>query len=659
MGNIEARASLTLEWLREMPSIAIPVYQREYRWSQSTCETLLRDIRRVAGRPLGETHFIGSILAMPDAAGGVTMVDGQQRVTTIMLLLAAIAEHARKSGGMEARAAREVLASPADSTTTRLVPHERHAAEFRDLVLASGDLEEIASASAFRDNYGFLLEQIHDDWELIWQGLGRLEHVTIELGDGSRAGQVFESLNSTGAQLADDELIHNYVHMGRVHELQIALERDTWLPIEDATEGSTREFWRDYLILKADRLPDFSGDFGIYKAFKEKFPHPLVDVTPERAAEWRRYAERYRAILHPAVEPDTLVSNQLRLLQAFGGTPRPLILAVYDGYRAGTVDRNVAVETFEQLQTMLIRRALVGGARDLQRIWRLCRELAANGYPITGIVKETPGDALTSRTLKHASLPHPTYALRRLQFDDRSDLDLQIEHIHPQTPGDDWSGDGGDTQWRSLSSDEQARYRSLLHTLGNLTLLEASLNQSAGNRSFAEKAPHYSQSDVPETKAMADIPQWDADAIEQRTSDLTERFLEVWPRRSDTPTNEEDELQRVTELDKPNLRGYPEVFEYAEFNGEPWDSVHTSKQLFVRLVDELCAIDEAKLAASEYGRYVKAVPERWISYAQLANGKWLYTGLWHQYLLEVVQSLVTEFGLEDSVRVKLAPVQDD
>ncbi len=132
----------------------------------------------------------------------------------------------------------------------------------------------------------------------------------------------------------------------------------------------------------------------------------------------------------------------------------------------------------------------------------------------------------------------------------------------------------------------------------------------------------------------------------------------MWPRRSDTPTDEEDELQRATELDKPNLRGYPEVFEYAEFNGEPWDSVHTSKQLFVRLMDKLCAIDEAKLAASEYGRYVKDAPDRGFSYAQLANGKWLYTGLWHQYLLDVVQSLVTEFGLEDSVRVKLAPVQD-
>ena len=112
---------------------------------------------------------------------------------------------------------------------------------------------------------------------------------------------------------------------------------------------------------------------------------------------------------------------------------------------------------------------------------------------------------------------------------------------------------------------------------------------------------------------MADIPQWDADAIEQRTSDLMQRFLEVWPRRSDTPMNEEDDLQRVSELEKPNLRGYPEVFEYAEFNGEPWDSVHMSKQLFVRLVDELCTIDEARFAASEYGRYVKAEPDRGFS----------------------------------------------
>ena len=659
MGNVQAHAWSTVEWLRQMPSIAIPVYQREYRWSQSTCDTLLQDIRRVAGKPAGETHFIGSILAKPDAAGGVTLVDGQQRVTTLMLLMAAVGERARKSGGTEAIDVREVLASPADASATRLVPHERHASEFRQLVLASGEREEAGSSSAFSDNYEFLLNRIHDDWELVWQGLGRVEHVTIELGGRSRAEQIFESLNSTGAALADDELIHNYIHMGREHEQQVELERDTWLPIEDATAGSTREFWRDYLILKADKIPDFSGDFGIYKAFKEQFPYPIVDVTPDCAAEWRRYAECYRAILDPGVEPDDLVSKQLHLLQTFGGTPRPLILAVYDDYRTDKVDRDTVVETFEQLQTLLIRRSLVGGARDLQRIGRLCRELAANGYPIVDIVEQTPEDAITTRTLKHAPLPHITYALRRMLFDDRTDLDLQIEHIYPQTPNVDWSGDGGETEWGGLTNDEQAKYRAILNTIGNLALLEASLNQGAGNGSFAAKASYYRQSAVPDTKALANKARWDADAIEKRTGELTERFLAVWPRRSDAPTSEEDGLQRVIDLPRPDLRGYPEVFEYADLNGNPWDSVHTSKQLFVRLVDELCSIDEAKFEASEFGRFVVTDRKPHQSYEKLANGKWLYTGLWHQYMLEAAQSLVAEFGLESQLRVKLSPALDD
>lgn len=659
MGNVEAQAWSTLEWLRRTPSIAIPVYQREYRWSQSTCDTLLQDIRRVAGQSANETHFIGSILVKPDTAGGVTLVDGQQRVTTIMLLLAAVSERARGAGGAEAAAAREILASGLDGSTPRLVPHERYATEFGQLVLAVGESEQSDTPIAFSNNYAFLLDRIGDDWEQIWHGLGRLEHVTIELVGESGAQQIFESLNSTGAVLADDELIHNYVHMGRDHAQQVMLERDTWLPIEDATAGFTKDFWRDYLILKADRVPDFAGDFGIYRAFKERFPNPKDDVTPELSAEWRRYAESYRAILDPDVEPDHSVSKQLRLLQTFAGTPRPLILAVYDDYRANRVDRATVVETFEQLQTLLIRRSLVGGARDLQRIAKLCRKLADDGYPIVGIIEQTPSDAITSRTLKYAPLPHLTYALRRMQFDDRPDLDLQIEHIYPQEPGPTWSGDGGATEWRSLTSDEQARYRSLLHTLGNLTLLEASLNQGAGNRPFAAKAPYYRESDVPETQALADMVVWDADCIEHRTAQLTERFFAVWPRRSDAPASEDDGLERVIDLPRPDLRGYPEVFDYAEFDGEPWDSVRTSKQLVVRLVDHLCAVDEARLEASAYGRFIVTERTPHVSYEKLANGKWFYTGLWHQYLLEVAQSLVVEFGLEDLLRVKLAPELED
>jgi hypothetical protein len=657
--NVRAEAWSTLEWIRDTPRIAIPVYQREYRWSQSTCDTLLQDVRHIAAQPPGQTHFLGSILAKPDRAGGVTLVDGQQRITTLMLLVAAIGARAREVLGSEPEGLRELLADGRDPHATRLVPHERSAAEFHQLVLGSSESEGDDSTNAFGNNYAFLAERIRDDWMLIWEGLARLEHVTIELKSSARAEQIFESLNSKGAALADDELIHNYVHMGREHDQQVELERETWLPIEDATAGSTREFWRDYLVLTSDTVPDFSGDFGVYRAFKTRYPYPLDDVTPECTAEWRRYAQCYRALLNPDVEPDALVAKQLWLLQTFGGSPRPLVMAVYDDFREGNIDVNTAVSTFEQLQTMLMRRSLVGGARDLHRIAGLCRELAARGYPIAGIVTHTPKDALIRRTLVHAGLPHATYALRRLQFDDRLDLDLQVEHIYPQTPDKDWSGGVGTTKWGDLTSDEQAEYRALLHTAGNLTLLEADLNQGAGNRPFVEKSGYFRQSAVPETKALAQLSLWNPGAIQDRTRDLTDRFLTVWPRRSDAPESDEDDLVTLADVPRPDVRGYPEVFEYAEFNGEPWEYVHTSKQLFVRLVNELCAIDEAMVESSSLGRLVAAERTPHVSYEKLENGKWVYTGLWHSYMLRAVESALADFGLEGKLRVKLAAPLDE
>ena len=656
--TVDAKSWTTIEWLRRTPAIAIPVYQREYRWTAATCDRLLQDIRVVAAKPEGTTHFIGSLLGKPDDLGGLTLVDGQQRITTLLLLLAAVGERAGEAGDATASEVNGILSTPLRPGLTRLRPHERFERDLQRILLGVDDGDPALAENAFAANYRFLLDRIDDDWPLVWQGLNRLEHVTIELGSRSNAQQIFESLNSTGAPLSDDELIHNYVHMGRTHDQQIELELDTWVPIEEATAGATREFWRDYLILKAEKTPDFSGDFGVFRAFKEQFPNPLEDLTPDLQAEWLRYADRYRTILHPRHETDASVAQQLRLLRSFGGTPRPFVLAVYDDYRSDPSMRDMLVATFEQLQTLFIRRALVGLERDIQMVGRLCQELREDGYPVAGIVRRTPEDPSVRLALTHMSLPHAGYVLRRLQFNDRTDLDLQIEHIYPQAPRDEWSGDGT-TTWGALSNEEQARYRTVLNTIGNLTLLEADLNQGAGNRSFAGKAAYYRRSEVPETEALADRAVWDAEAILGRTRSLIDEFLQRWPRPSGTPMTEADDLLKVVDLPRLPFRGYPSVFEYAEFNGALWGDVHTSKQLLVRLVDELCRIDYDKLKSAEYGRFVQSQRQPRKSYEKLANGQWLYTGWAHQYLLEVAQSLIAEFGLEDAVKVKPVTPADD
>lgn len=94
MTSVVAEACATIEWLAATPTLAIPVYQREYRWTQASCAQLLHDVLSIAAEEPQRTHFIGSILVTPEHSGAVTLVDGQQRVTTIMLMLAAIRDHA-------------------------------------------------------------------------------------------------------------------------------------------------------------------------------------------------------------------------------------------------------------------------------------------------------------------------------------------------------------------------------------------------------------------------------------------------------------------------------------------------------------------------------------------------------------------------------------
>ena len=128
MSNVSAGAFDTLSWVTEHPRIAIPVYQREYRWREEVCEQLLSDIRAVAAENDGRSHFIGSILATGEVGGGVTLIDGQQRIVTLMLILAAIADHASAADPRLADQARAIVLAPGGPTRSSVRPHARYEA---------------------------------------------------------------------------------------------------------------------------------------------------------------------------------------------------------------------------------------------------------------------------------------------------------------------------------------------------------------------------------------------------------------------------------------------------------------------------------------------------------------------------------------------------
>ncbi len=664
MPNVTAEGAMTVDWIVSAPTISIPVYQREYRWSQETCHQLLRDIRAIAEAPVGRTHFIGSILASKEENGDLTLVDGQQRITTLMLVMAAVRDLAGTSDEALAAEVAAILRTPGDPSRVRLQPHDRYVKVVRALMTTA---PTTVGDSSFEQNYEFFLGELADDWRQVWSGLQRLEHVAIELGSGANPQQIFESLNSTGARLSDDELIHNYIHMGRSREQQDELESRVWLPIEVPTSGATREFWRDYLVATSPTQPDFVGDFGVYKAFAKRYPDPLRDLTTEVGAEWVRYAKCYGVLLTPdaesdhnnqeqqapkiPIDPDVL--EQLLLVRMFEGGPRPLMLRVYDDLLAGTIDKSVFVETSERLQSMWVRRALVNLSLDIGIIGTICRELQESGYPVDGLITRTPEDPRVRLALTHASVPHVGYVLRRIQKPPVDVGDLQIEHIHPQTPADDWSGDEGKTKWGGLTNDQQAKFRTVLNTIGNLTLLEPPLNQGAGNRPFHLKKGYYTKSVVPETNELASKSSWDYDAITTRTRTLTQQFLEIWTRPSDVPMDAPDDLVRVVDLSVPLGMADPEMFEYVVFEGEVWGDVNNVKALLAKVGYTLWLRDQERFLATEHGGLIHKTRTRSTKYVKLPDGQLMYAAWATHFLLEALQESLTTFGLDDRVRVKL------
>ncbi|MBB2976793.1 hypothetical protein FHX49_002379 [Microbacterium endophyticum] len=655
--NVDATAVNTIDWLSTPgATIVVPVYQRQYRWDIGGCEQLLADVRAVADSDESHTHFIGSILstrASTADAADLVLIDGQQRITTLMLLVAAVHHAVRDSDpDMAAELARVLLADPSHATT-KLRPHKAWADVFQSVVLdrrTPGDQER---SSRFDDNYAFFRSQVGtSEAPHIWCGLKKLEHVSIALGADANAQQTFESLNSTGEPLRDHELIHNYVLMGLTHAEQTEIEELFWVPIEQNTGESIGSFWQHYLIMTTGREVAIAGERGVYDAFRTSFPRLTIATLREHATQWLSYSEAYRTLLDPTQAEEADLSAHLTFINTFGRGMYPLVMRVYREYLDGLLTMSEAIETVEYVQALLLRRAIVGISNE-RLVARLCR--ARHDGPDAlrhAIARITPSDERVKVALKYSELPHARYVLGRLAgATDVSECD--VEYIFPLAPGDNWSGDGN-REWAEYTDDEQNSHRALAPTLGNLTLLEESLAERAFDKSFQEKRPIYGESELLLTSDLASDKSWGTAAIAARTTRLTEIFLHVWARPV-TAGIDDDDLTPI--LDAKRRRGWPRgwerEFDYVEYRGEHWE-VHDVKYLFHRIFTRLWADSRADVVAFSADR---GGP---IFDAQAWNGEWdaldeshfLYMGWDSKYMLTAVQGLLDDAGFAPEVFVK-------
>ncbi|WP_194411556.1 DUF262 domain-containing protein [Microbacterium cremeum] len=655
--NVDATAVNTIGWLSAADwTIVVPVYQRQYRWDIGGCEQLLADIRAVADLDDRHMHFIGSILSSASGGSGDTelvLIDGQQRTTTLMLLVAALQHTVREAHPELADQLQRVLVHSEDPSRTKLRPHPAWASVFERVVLDLSPSPGEQRDSRFDDNYAFFRSQISlDEAPHIWRGLQKLEHVAITLGAGANAQQIFESLNSTGEPLRDHELIHNYVLMGLNHVEQRQIESDFWQPIERDTGEHIADFWRQYLTMRTGREVTVVGGRGVYDAFRHEFPRLEFADLLAHAEEWRALARVYRTLLDPAQAPDADIARQLRHLNTFGSGMYPLVMRAYRDLEQGRIDRVELLDTLEMVQSLLMRRCVVGTGIE-RLVARLCRarEDGRDAF-IAAVSRITPSDERIAVALKYSELPYATYVLTRIAGVDGAEA-LDLEHIFPLAPADSWTGDGV-REWSAYTEDEQNSHRALAQTIGNLTVLEEDLAVRAFDRPFPEKKSLYARSAVAATAELAQLPAWGTAAIAERSARLTERFVQVW-RRPGGPAIDDDGLTPV--LDAVRRRGWPlgwhREWSYVEYCGEHWE-VYDVKHLFNRVFKRLWA--DARDAVVSYSAR-RGGP---VYTAQSWNGQWdrldddhsLYMGWDSSYMLSAAQGVLEEAGLAPEVFVK-------
>lgn len=651
--NVQAHAVRTIEWLADATTtIVVPVYQRQYRWDIGGCEQLLADVRAAARTDAHTTHFIGSILSTADdddTDPHLVLIDGQQRLTTLMLLVAALEHTLRPTDPALADSLRAVLIGR--DGRTKLRPHPAWAGVFERVV--RGDADASRHGSRFDDNYAFFRSQIRpSEAARIWAGLHKLEHVAISLGEHANAQQIFESLNSTGEPLRDHELIHNYVLMGLTHAEQQEIEREFWVPIEAATGEQIGAFWHHYLVMVTGREVSTAGERGVYDTFRTRFPRLDIATLRERAAQWRRFAEIYRMLLDPASAPDRGLARRLREVGTFGRTMHPLAMRLVADLHDGALHEDAFASALDDVQSLLLRRTICALPID-RLVARLCRAYASHPDQLRqAISRITPSDERTRVGLKFSELPHARYVLGRLS-DVEPDVELDVAHIVPLAPGDDWSGDGV-RRWGELTEDEQNAHRAVAATLGNLALLEPELAERAFDAPFPVARAAYAASGVDTTSELGAHDAWGTASIAERTERLSAAVNARWARPRAAGIDD-DELTPI--LDATKRRGWPRgwqrEFAYVEYCGEHWE-VPDVKYLFNRIFARLWADARASVERYSERHGGPLYPERaW-------NGQWdelgpdvhLYLGWDSRYMLTAVQGVLEEAGIAGEVFVK-------
>lgn len=323
----------------------IPVYQRNYDWKKQQCRQLVEDILAVGRDKRRYAHFIGSIVYIHDdvySSSGIrelTIIDGQQRITTVMLIYIAIYTLAQelKDEALKSRINETYLINKfaQEEEKLKLKPTENNDKALKYL-LRNDHHETYSEYSRLIENYEYVQTRIsRENLEIVREGLEKLMFVEISLDRGHDDPQrIFESLNSTGLDLSQADLIRNYILMGLHRRTQLKIYRDFWQPIEEQTTeeknnlNKVSDYIRDFLTIETREIPNKSQ---VYEEFKKKYPVENFEIIEQILPKIKKFACHYHKLINPEREPDKDIREQIKFINRLEiNVSYPFLLEVYD-----------------------------------------------------------------------------------------------------------------------------------------------------------------------------------------------------------------------------------------------------------------------------------------------------------------------------------------
>lgn len=666
----------------------IPVYQRNYDWNQAQCQQLFADILAAGNNDSMNAHFIGSIVFVHDDVYGTSrmkelvIIDGQQRLTTLTLIYIALYKLAQTQGNAELE--QEILETylinkfADEEEKLKLKPTENNAGAYQYL-MRNHEGEAFKGYSKLINNFEFFKNKLNNDnYKTVQKGLAKLRFVEISLDrERDNPQRIFESLNSTGLELSQADLIRNYILMGLKAKDQERIYANYWAVIEDkarnidSNENKVSDFIRDYLTLKNKKIPTKNK---VYDEFKIKQPAGDLADLEESLQEIKKFALHYHKLVNPSQEQDKAIRQQLEYINRLEiNVSYPFLLPVLDDYQNSIIDKHQLIEVLALVQNFVFRRFILGlPTNALNKIFMsLYDKVESNNY-VPSIQKallsrsgsqrfprdKEIAEALRIKDVYTIKTKNRVYLLDRLENHGNNEpvlidgnANITTEHIFPQNP---------DAKWKAqLSTDDYKQMQEIyLNTLANLTL--SGNNGQLGNKTFADKRDMpdsgYKASRFWLNKYLAEQAQWGVAELEQRYALLLQRFFAVWPfpALNETIAMDATSEMNIFEADEPKNK----KLDYAIFMDSKLEVTQVTK-LYLEVLRGLFELQPEAFFTTALAERLGLVKGEQAANALrqpalLAEDYYVETNIDSNGKFERLKIVLAALGLEDELSIKYA-----